>query len=1126
MIDAQHSKPSILNQNQHQRTDFQLSNHCLEQQWDGILFSSQNKSIQQREFIVQCSNLSQKSTSILLNRLQKIFYKIRFQKYFNVFLNLARSRMFRLLKPQQIHMINDKSFFSEENNNSNEQGLKGNAQNFKNKFYSYFCLFEKKQNILDYLGQKIPVFLPHSKYIEICFEELLSDIFFIQILFACQFLIFFDIFIVINTAIYVKGVLSTSRNAIYKNYKESFALYYDFISSLFPFIYYCIIQDQYQSRIALMLLLPIVFKYNDINTIINQMKDKFLLDKKAQNIIELVNLFKNILLISHIFACIWILAAKFSEPIYDLQYSGQANINNNPQTWIELMQLTKSSWVVQYIYSYYFITVTMITVGFGDVRPTNVIEVLVCIFLMMTCCVIFGFTINSIGQIFQDFYQVEKLIRQKRIIIGNYMIRKGVSKSTMKKIYEYLDYYWKEKNDENQFEEQEIIQQLSEGLREELLAESYRVIFRDNSIFKQNFSYDTLLKCLPFIQEQRCTPEEVIYDTELDDQDISIYFILHGELQVYIQSPNKSAKQKALSNSSIIYTLKKGDQFGEFSFFSGQQSKMSLKSLNFSKLMKIKRSDFLRVVSEDQTEYENFCKMKDTVILSKDRAILKMKCISCSDQNHDADECPYLHIYPNKGKVISSTFYSLPHLKREKPKQERALKLKKKSLVMIGNCCSCLLEYFNNKSEDLIQYEEKYLYLNSFQKYGSQQQNEGIQSQQQIDSNLKENLNNLNAASFPNNNLNSSTNILSSHTQSIQNIPQLNYQLSSFLKQKSNLNKQKSFKRSLSSKKSNSSLDESEEQKDNVNESCLESPKIKQNPGQNDRRPSCISLQLPQTSYFRTSSIQSQLYSENNQQTQQNIKQMQTYCINNNSSKLNTLSQKNDSQLSQKYLSYNYQPQQRLIKLFSIVPSSSFNDLLTKQTQLEISKIEFFQEQFDLFQGSFEKMKNMISYFPEFNVKNILFKIKKKQSKQNKLNNKSQNILNSKNLITKSQKKPGFIYSQKLFDGKQQKISFDNISQISSSKIRTTITNSNKFKTQSIFNNQSNFEKKNFLHHHSLIESKQLELSQNLEDFFTQENNNYSFSKMNPNTPSQSDQIIRNIQTIQSTQNRKSYDFQ
>lgn len=44
-----------------------------------------------------------------------------------------------------------------------------------------------------------------------------------------------------------------------------------------------------------------MLKQNDINFLIKKVKDIFLLDKKMQNVIELVNLLKNILLI---FACI------------------------------------------------------------------------------------------------------------------------------------------------------------------------------------------------------------------------------------------------------------------------------------------------------------------------------------------------------------------------------------------------------------------------------------------------------------------------------------------------------------------------------------------------------------------------------------------------------------------------------------------------------------------------------------------------------------------------------------------------------------------------------------------------------------------------------------------------------
>lgn len=48
---------------------------------------------------------------------------------------------------------------------------------------------------------------------------------------------------------------------------------------------------------------------------IKKIKDSFILDKKMQNVVELVNLIKNILLISHVFACIWIYVAKISSTL-------------------------------------------------------------------------------------------------------------------------------------------------------------------------------------------------------------------------------------------------------------------------------------------------------------------------------------------------------------------------------------------------------------------------------------------------------------------------------------------------------------------------------------------------------------------------------------------------------------------------------------------------------------------------------------------------------------------------------------------------------------------------------------------------------------------------------------------
>jgi hypothetical protein len=44
-------------------------------------------------------------------------------------------------------------------------------------------------------------------------------------------------------------------------------------------------------------------------------------------------------------------------------------------------------------------TVTMITVGYGDIAPTNNFETIVNIVSMMIACGVFGYSFNAIGTI-------------------------------------------------------------------------------------------------------------------------------------------------------------------------------------------------------------------------------------------------------------------------------------------------------------------------------------------------------------------------------------------------------------------------------------------------------------------------------------------------------------------------------------------------------------------------------------------------------------------------------------------------------------------------------------------------------------------------------------------------------
>lgn len=72
-------------------------------------------------------------------------------------------------------------------------------------------------------------------------------------------------------------------------------------------------------------------------------------------------------------------------------------------------------------------TVTMITVGYGDILPKNSIEMILCIITMMLACCVFGYSLNEIGAIFSSFFKVENEIKNKISTIQRFLSKKGIN---------------------------------------------------------------------------------------------------------------------------------------------------------------------------------------------------------------------------------------------------------------------------------------------------------------------------------------------------------------------------------------------------------------------------------------------------------------------------------------------------------------------------------------------------------------------------------------------------------------------------------------------------------------------------------------------------------------------------
>lgn len=90
--------------------------------------------------------------------------------------------------------------------------------------------------------------------------------------------------------------------------------------------------------------------------------------------------------VCHICACFW----------FRLGYYEQQGGENN---WLIAKGILDAHWLEQYAQSFYYIVVTTLTIGYGDISPQTIYEVIYVILLAFFVCSILGYTINNIGDV-------------------------------------------------------------------------------------------------------------------------------------------------------------------------------------------------------------------------------------------------------------------------------------------------------------------------------------------------------------------------------------------------------------------------------------------------------------------------------------------------------------------------------------------------------------------------------------------------------------------------------------------------------------------------------------------------------------------------------------------------------
>ena len=642
-------------------------------------------------------NLLQAKNSTVIPFVKKFLHKLR---------NSSSRKDVNQLKDVNFQMINDMSYFHKEEKNhralNTSKGVEFIALKLRNLIFDLNFVVKTSfliSLIKTFFKNNVKVLHPYQNFkiswdiihlIMIIFWffylPLLISFFeanYYSMLYLKFSLLFFcfDIMITLNSAYFKSGVLETKRSKIIANYfkqhiiKDIIAILplvidYSVKMHLSSSLFNCIetLGDQICHKgddeetldfiITLRKLnfikILIYIKLKDFTLIYSRILEKFLIQETYQNIISLIKIAYISLLFAHIIGCLWHFVA-------DIQYPDQ--------TWLSAKGLVSSPWLEKYLYSIYWSSVTIMTVGYGDIVPQNNKEVMVALITIIFGCGVYAFNLNSIGMILQDINKENNRFKHNINIINQFMKRKNVNQDLQMRVREYLRFIWKEEKAQNLEEETHIINVLSGNLKEELLLEAYGQILRKYPVFYANFSEKALKKTVNFIKDYKYIPEELIYD-EGAVEDPSIYFIMKGEVEIYSNKTisQKETAQPQSNNKEIpLKRLQPGEFFGEIGFFTGNPRLASARSRDFTTLFSIKRSDFIGILNSQESfidDYDKFCMIRDQILLYENYNSLRMRCFSCNQLGHLSSKCSLIHYIPDNEKIIKTHNFHIDQERR------------------------------------------------------------------------------------------------------------------------------------------------------------------------------------------------------------------------------------------------------------------------------------------------------------------------------------------------------------------------------------------------------------------------------------------------------------------------------